>query len=103
MFKGLIVGLVAFFVVGVFHPLVVFVEYRFGKQAWWVMVLLALICLAVSLVSSEFLSLLLGIMAAGLLWGTLELFWQHKRACLGRAKRNPARSPEYYSLKDRPR
>ena len=67
--------MVAFFVVGVFHPLVVFVEYRFGKQAWWVMVLL---------------------------WGTLELFWQHKRACLGRAKRNPARSPEYYSLKDRP-
>ena len=35
MFTGLIVGAIAFVVVGVFHPLVIAVEYHLGKRMCW--------------------------------------------------------------------
>ncbi len=96
MFTGLIVGAIAFVVVGVFHPLVIAVEYHLGKRMWPAFVLLAIGAFASSLFAPPLGSMVLGSVGAGLCWSILELVWQHERARKGHAKRNPTRPAEYY-------
>ena len=39
---GIIIGLITFLVIGIFHPLVVKGEYFFGVKCWWVFLLLGI-------------------------------------------------------------
>ena len=60
MFTGLIVGAIAFVVVGVFHPLVIAVEFHLGKRMWPAFVLLAVGAFAGSLFAPPLGSMVLG-------------------------------------------
>jgi hypothetical protein len=89
--EALLIGLVAFVTIGIFHPVVVRLEYHFGKQIWWAVFFPGLLLVIGSLFVSGYLSLIMGIIGFGCFWTTIEVFYQHKRVLQGRAKRNPKR------------
>ncbi|MCF8335162.1 MAG: DUF4491 family protein [Bacteroidales bacterium] len=91
--EGFAIGLLAFVIIGVFHPVVIKVEYHFGKKAWPVFLFSGVVLTIVSLFSENtFLSVIFGVTGFALFWSTFELFQQHKRVLKGQAKKNPNRS-----------
>ena len=91
-FYGFGVGVVVFFIIGIFHPIVIKTEYYFGRRIWWVFFVAGFLCSAISLFIKPFLgSTLLGVTGFNLFWATHEIFLQHKRVLRGQAKKNPER------------
>ena len=91
-YSGPLIGLMAFFTIGLFHPVVVKIEYHFGKRVWLVLLLLGLAFLGTSVFLGTILSTLVGVFGAGLIWSSFEVRWQHERVLKGQAKRNPNRT-----------
>ncbi len=89
--QGFLIGLAAFFMIGLFHPVVAKMEYHLGKKSWWMLFVPGMGCLAASFFFSSMTSILLGCLAFSFFWSTLELFYQHERVLKGRARRNPKR------------
>ena len=78
--QGFLVGLFAFFLIGVFHPIVIKMERIFGKRVWPFFLIPGLILTLFSLlIKQTLLSVGLGVFAFALFWSTIELFKQHKR------------------------
>ena len=72
---GLIIGLCTFFIIGVFHPIVIKCEYYFGTRCWWWFLVLGLVCMALSVfVGNLFASALLGVTAFSAFWSILKIF-----------------------------
>ena len=46
---GILIGAIAFVIIGVFHPIVVQAEYRFGTRIWPVFLLVGILALVLSL------------------------------------------------------
>jgi hypothetical protein len=90
-FEGFLIGIAAFIVIGSFHPVVIKLEYHFGKKVWWTLLIPAILLIGLSLFVGDILSIIFGVVGAGFLWSTLEIFWQHNRALKGQCKRNPKR------------
>lgn len=89
---GLIIGASTFVCIGVFHPIVIKVEYHFGTRCWWAFLLLGLVCIGGSiLAANDVVSTLLGVVAFSSLWSILELFKQKKRVERGWFPQNPKR------------
>lgn len=92
---GFVVGLVSFFVIGIFHPIVKVVEYRFGKKAWPFFFFPGFILAVLSIFfQNNFVSVIAGVLAFSLFWSTHEIFKQHQRVMRGQADRNPDREYE---------
>ena len=95
-FSGIIVGAAVFLSIGICHPAVIKMEYYFGKQSWWVWLVLGLGFSALSLfVLNDTLSTIIGGFAFSCLWAIHEMFLQEKRVLRGWFPENPARH-EYY-------
>ena len=78
--------------IGIFHPIVIKAEYYFGTRCWWVFLLLAVICIAGSLLTTAIIpSTILDVVAFSSLWSILELFKQRKRVAKGWFPKNPKR------------
>ena len=78
--EGFLVGLIAFVLIGLFHPIVIHVERRFGKKVWPVFFFPGVILAVVSvLITQKLLSVGLGVLAFSLFWSAIELIKQHKR------------------------
>lgn len=93
---GLIIGLATFLTIGVFHPLVIKSEYHFGKQCWPVFLLAGIAFLVASLlVTNQYLSIVLGVVAFSSFWSILEVHQQHERVRKGWFPMNPKRKEEY--------
>lgn len=89
---GIIIGLVTFLVIGLFHPLVIKAEYYIGVKSWWLFLLLGIAASAASLlVSSLVLSIILGVVAFSSFWSIGEVFAQKKRVEKGWFPKNPKR------------
>lgn len=79
-FTGLIIGVATFFIIGLFHPLVIKGEYYFGTGIWWVFALMGAVAIAASLMVEDVLwSTLLAVWGASSFWSIGELFEQKKR------------------------
>lgn len=92
-FGGLLIGIATFFIIGLFHPVVVKAEYFFGTAIWWIFLVLGLIGTAISLVVSDMvISTLLGVFAFSCFWTIKELFEQEKRVEKGWFPKNPKRN-----------
>jgi hypothetical protein len=77
---GLVIGFFSFFVIGLFHPLVIKGEYYFGVKCWWVFALMGVVTLVASLMVEDVLwSTFLAVWGASSLWSIGELFEQRKR------------------------
>ncbi len=91
-FYGFLLGIIAFLTIGISHPIVAKAEYYWGKRIWWIFFVTGIICSAISLfLTSVIASVILGTIGFSCFWSTHEIFKQHKRVMLGRAKRNPNR------------
>jgi hypothetical protein len=77
---GIIIGAITFLVIGIFHPIVIYVEYHSGTKLWPIFVCTGIVLCAVSLfVKNIVLSTTLGVTAFSCFWSILELFKQKKR------------------------
>jgi len=91
-FTGIVIGLAAFLIIGVFHPIVIKGEYYFGKGIWPLFLIVGIIACASSLfIQNAILSPILGVLGFTLFWSIKELFEQEKRVEQGRFPKNPKR------------
>lgn len=89
-FTGVIIGLSTFFIIGLFHPLVIKGYYYLGLKSRWIFLTFGIIALiACLLVSNTILSTLLGVTACSCFWSILEVNEQKKRVERGWFKANP--------------
>ena len=90
--EPLIIGFISFLFIGLCHPLVIKVEYFYGKKTWPIFFVLGIILTIVSLViENTIVSIIAGVGAFSLFWSAFELVKQDERVRQGRAKRNPKR------------
>lgn len=95
-FTGIIITVITFFIIGIFHPIVIKTEYYFGTKPWWIFLVSGLICVACSIVVCNIIaSTILGILGATLLWSINELFEQKERVEKGWFPKNGKRASEY--------
>ena len=60
-FSGILVGAAVFLSIGICHPLVIKMEYQWGKQSWWVWLVAGLAFSTLSLlVQNDILSIVIG-------------------------------------------
>ena len=89
-FLGVIIGVVTFLIIGLFHPLVIKAEYYIGVRSWWLFLLLGIVAGVFSLlVESLVLSIILGVVAFSSFWSIGEVFQQKKRVEKGWFPANP--------------
>lgn len=91
-FSGIAIALATFFIIGLFHPIVIKTEYYFGTRPWWVFLLAGIVCIVGSLcIESTLISAIVGVIGASCLWSIGELFEQKKRVEKGWFPKNPKR------------
>jgi len=77
---GIIIGLITFAAIGLFHPLVIKGEYYFGVKCWWVFLLLGVITAAAALLLHHVIaSAACGVVACASFWSIGELYKQRQR------------------------
>ena len=95
-FEGIIVGAAVFLIIGICHPIVIKMEYYWGKKSWWALLLAGLVFSALSLLVWNIIeSTILGAAAFSCFWGIHEIIAQEKRVLKGWFPENPKRH-EYY-------
>lgn len=95
-YKGFVIAVATFLIIGLFHPIVIKTEYRWGIRPWWIFLLVGVITIVGSLlVEDVMVSALLGVFGASSLWSIGELFSQRKRVEKGWFPMNPKRKREY--------
>ena len=95
-FTGIGIAICTFLTIGLFHPLVIKVEYESGTRYWWVFLVLGILSICSALfIANVFFSSLVGVIGASLLWSIGELFSQKKRVEKGWFPMNPKRKDEY--------
>lgn len=81
---GVIIGGIAFLLIGLFHPVVVWCEFYFSSKCWPVFFIVGLICLTASVAVSHTVgSAALGILGMTCLWSIMELKEQKRRVAKG--------------------
>ena len=95
-YSGLIIAVITFLVIGLFHPIVIKGEYYFGTRCWWVFALAGIAFIVASLlVEDSVLSPVLGVVGCSCLWSILEIFAQKQRVEKGWFPMPPKRKGEY--------
>ena len=82
--EGVVIGLLTFFIIGLFHPLVIKAEYYIGVKSW-ILFALAGVAFSVASLLAEgiILSTILGVVAFSSFWSILEVFEQRERVRKG--------------------
>lgn len=95
-YSGLLIAIITFAVIGVFHPIVIKGEYYFGTRCWWVFALAGVAAIIASLLTADpLLSPILGVVGCSCLWSILEIFEQKRRVEKGWFPMNPKRKKDY--------
>lgn len=89
-FQGIVIGLMAFLIIGVFHPIVIAAEYYIGKKIWPIFCVLGIFCIVISLfIQSSTISAIVGVMGFSSLWSIHEIIEQEERVKKGWFPSNP--------------
>ena len=89
-FNGIIIGLATFLIIGLFHPIVIKVEYYWGTRVWWAFLVAGVALIALSMMAqSIILSTVLGVTAFSSFWSILELIHQRERVKKGWFPKGP--------------
>jgi hypothetical protein len=98
-FTGIIIAVMTFLAIGIWHPIVIKTEYYWGTRPWVVYLLVGVSCCVGALFTTNiYLSSFLGVFGvfgASALWGIGELFAQKKRVEKGWFPMNPKRKDDY--------
>jgi Domain of unknown function (DUF4491) len=93
--QGIVIGAAAFFIIGIFHPIVVKGEYYFGKRIWPVFLVIGLIGVSVTLfIENILLAAIVGVFGFSSLWSIHEIIEQEERVRKGWFPANPKRPIE---------
>lgn len=78
---GVLLGLITFLIIGLFHPLVIKGEYYFGVKCWWAFALLGIASIAAAIYFHDdtFVSVVCGVLGFSAFWSIGEVFEQKKR------------------------
>lgn len=89
---GLLVGLISFLIIGLFHPLVIKGEYYFGTRCkrWFLIAGIVFLAACIA-VGDMFFSAILGVAAFSCFWSIREVDEQVERVRKGWFPRNPDR------------
>lgn len=99
--EGIIIGVVTFFLIGIFHPLVIKGEYYFGRKVNKFFILFGIIFVALSLyIKSLILSIFAGVIACCSFWSIGEVIEQEQRVLKGWFKENPKRKDYYDKIRE---
>ena len=91
-FEGIIIGIGAFLIIGLLHPVVIKAEYHVGKKVWPVFLTGGIFFIILSLfVENLIIAALIGVLGFSLLWGIHELFKQEGRVKKGWYPKNVKR------------
>ena len=91
-FIGLIIAIITFLCIGLFHPIVIKFEYYFGCKKWPVFAICGILFTAASLfVENTVASSILGVLGCSCFWSIKELFEQRERVRKGWFPANPKR------------
>ncbi len=91
-FSGLLVGVVAFLLIGVFHVVVIKGEYHFGKRIWPLFAVIGVISVVASLFIEDItVGVLVAVFGITCIWTIKELFEQEERVKKGWFPENPKR------------
>lgn len=92
-FEGLVIGVATFLIIGLFHPIVIKVEYYTGTRYWWVFLLVGLagIGIATFCIENIVANAIIGAFSFSSFWSIGELFEQVKRVKKGWFPKNPKR------------
>ena len=95
-YSGILIGACVFLSIGICHPAVIKMEYKWGKNSWWIWLVAGLALSVVSLlIDNNTISIIIGGFAFCCLWGIHEMFLQEKRVLRGWFPENPERH-DYY-------
>jgi len=87
---GVIIGVLSFLVIGVFHPIVIKSEYYFGKKIWPLFLVFGIVTCALSVnIRNDVLSALLAVVGFTFFWSIKELHEQEERVSKGWFPANP--------------
>ena len=91
-FTGILIGVISFLSIGVFHPIVIKAEYYFSKSCWPVFLIAGIVLMVISVfVQHVVISSALAVIGMSSWWSILELFHQEKRVQKGWFPANPKR------------
>ncbi|MDR1201357.1 MAG: DUF4491 family protein [Tannerellaceae bacterium] len=89
---GLLIGIITFLIIGLFHPIVVKTEYYWGKKCWWVFLICGISGIIASLfIERVLISAICGVFAFSSFWSIKEVFEQEGRVLKGWFPKNPKR------------
>ena len=92
-FTGILVGIISFLIIGLFHPIVIWAEYYFSKKIWPAFVIAGMLFLIPSfLIQNACLSCAFAVISASSFWSIKELFEQEQRVLKGWFPKNPKRT-----------
>ena len=95
-FGGIIVGAAVFLIIGICHPIVIKMEYHWGKKSWWVLALAGCVFGVASLFVADMIgATILGAAAFSCFWGIHEILAQEMRVLRGWFPENPKRHAYY--------
>ena len=89
--EGILIGLMTFLIIGIFHPLVIKGEYYLGQNCNWLFLTGGILTLILSLVTHGTLSILMGVTSFSCFWSILEVREQRERVLKGWFPANPKR------------
>lgn len=91
-YQGIIIAVATFFIIGLFHPIVIKAEYHWGVKCWPFFAVAGILLLTTSLFIEDVLfAAILGVTGCSALWSILELFEQRERVRKGWFPKNPNR------------
>lgn len=88
---GIVIGLMTFLIIGIFHPLVIKGEYYMGQRCNWLFAIGGIITLVASIFTHGVISILLGVTSFSCFWSILEVKEQRERVRKGWFPANPRR------------
>ena len=95
-FIGIIVGFFTFFIIGLFHPLVIKGEYYWGVKSWYAFLVMGIVFTLLSLwIENPNFSIVCGVVAFSSFWSIIEVFEQRERVVKGWFPMNPKRKAYY--------
>ena len=91
-YEGILISVLTFLIIGLFHPIVIKAEYHFSKKIWPLFAVVGVLFIILSLLTETVLfSTILGVLGASSLWSIKELFEQENRVRKGWFPANPKR------------
>ena len=91
-YTGILIGIITFLIIGIFHPIVIKAEYYFSKKIWPVFAVVGVGFLVLSMLTASLIAgIVLAVTGASSLWSIKELYEQEERVKKGWFPKNPKR------------